>query len=62
MADIVNDGFGRVLHRSRFSGEVLTEYRPDGYWRAYPLHTSGGGHTPFKGPYPTRAAAKEAPR
>jgi hypothetical protein len=55
-----NDGYGRMTSYTRFSGAVTTEYRPDGYYWAYPLATSTGGYSAFKGPYASRAEAKAA--
>ena len=55
---IVNDGFGRMRTITRFNGHVLTEYREDGYYWAYPLNTSKGGNSRFKGPFNTRKDAK----
>src|SRR3546814_10341729 len=58
MSAVSNDGFGRMTTYSRFAGTVVTEYRTEGYYWAYPIHTSKGGFTAFKGLFPTRNEAK----
>lgn len=57
---IANDKFGRMVTYTRYAGALITEYREDGYYYAYPIHTSQGGNTGFVGPFPTRQAAKDA--
>jgi hypothetical protein len=49
---VANDKFGRVLHVTRFSGSLRTEYREDGY---YWSHVNSDAWT---GPFETREAAK----
>lgn len=48
----LDDKLGRVLHVTRFSGSLRTEFRSDGY------HWCHLNSAEWHGPFPTREAAK----
>lgn len=58
-AILKNDGFGRMTSYGRGMPPVTTEYREDGYYWAYPIHTSKGGHGKWTGPFLTRKMAEK---